>query len=51
MCRLSARRLSIKNSSKGFLTAQKGLPDEIADSTQNPKKIIGTPNQPIRTNF
>jgi hypothetical protein len=29
---------------------QKGLPDpmKIAGSTQNPKKIIGSSNQPIR---
>jgi hypothetical protein len=26
-----------------------GYPTEFAGSTQNPKKIIGTPNPPIRT--
>jgi hypothetical protein len=36
---------------KGAKNSYGGYPTEFAGSTQNPKKIIGTPNQPIRENF
>jgi hypothetical protein len=62
MCRVSARRLSIYNFAWGFLKATKKLdpksdkknkdtygiyPTKFASSTQQHKKFIETPNQPI----
>jgi hypothetical protein len=59
MCRVSARRLSIYNpkslkkywNTKSINQNKKNLKKncEFAGLTQNPKKVIGTSNQPIKT--
>jgi hypothetical protein len=54
MCRVSERRLSIFNFVWGLLKATKKknkntYPKKFASSTQNHKKFIETPNQPIET--
>jgi hypothetical protein len=50
--RFSQKRLClIPYKCKGAKNSNGGYPTEFAGSTQNPEKVIGTPNIPIKTNI